>query len=165
MRPLKQPPHHTQVIDRPELAIIERNPKGTRRSIVLIIGLFLLGWMFINALSSGSFNTNWFASRNFTIEGIELRPQTVSGKIFWTVTGKLVNSTKTTESAPDIEVKLVRPDGSVAAQDVIAMREQIVPGQSAIAFRGRIQTEAGEAVTAEVDLVKPGAAPRDGRDL
>jgi hypothetical protein len=164
MHPPRQPTRTQQVINRPELDIIERHPKGTRKSIVLILALFAFGWALSNALGSGSFNANWFAGRNFAVEDVQLRPQTVSGKTFWTVSGKLINQTKSTESAPDLQVKLVRPDGSVAAEDVIALRAQIVPGQSAIAFRGRIMTGPGEAVNAEIDFLKPQPAG-EGKNL
>lgn len=164
MRQPRTPIRTQPVINRPELAIIERNPRESRKRLVWLLGVVLLGWAFFNALGSGSFNANWFAGRNFATEDVELRPQTVSGKTFWTVSGKLVNTSKKTESAPDLQVKLVRPDGSVAAEDVIAMQAQIVPGQSALAFRGRIMTGPGEALNAEIEFLKP-TTPAQGKDL
>ncbi len=148
------------VISRPELPVIERHPRTTRRAMVLLLGVALLGGAFWAARQSGPHDEQAFAVRHFTISEVDVQPRSRADQTVWTVSGKLINRSKRTSSAPDLKIELVRQDDSVAVQSVIDLRQQIVPGQAAIPFSSQLTTAAGEALSARVTAVKAGSDER-----
>lgn len=144
-----RPPKPPAVINRRELPVIIRNPKERRPLLLILAFVAFVAWGFWSGAEPGE---SVFSRSAFEVEAVQLRPITSKSGVIWQVTGKLVNPTKQTLSAPDLQVSLVRTDDSVAAETLIDLRAQIMPGLSAIPFSARLSTGPGETVSAQVSV-------------
>ncbi len=141
------------IINRPELPIVQRGGGGGEAVRILLIVLVVLAGIFIGPkllkLGGDDF------AQTYRIESSELKATPVGQLTSWLVSGTIINQSSTDAPAPDLEIRLLRSDKTLAARSALSMNAQIIPAHSGLPFQTRIATSGNETLTVDIRPIKP----------
>lgn len=148
------------IISRTELPIVQRGGDSgvSLRLLFIVLAVIALVFYLPKLATLDSLNFG----EDYKVESVGLTPQPQGKLTSWLISGMLINQTGDDKPAPDLEVRLVRTDGSLVARSVLPMNSQTIPAGSGLRFQTRMNSSPGEALVADIRPIKPARSAEDG---
>lgn len=163
----RRPQVNTQnnVINRGELPIVSRGGGGGSRGhgtslhpgrlvslLILAVVAFLI-FQYRPALRLPLDAVTLVNLADFRVESVSTMQTAVGDVTNWQVTGRLMNASGGVVPLPDLHVRLVRPDGSLAGETRLSLGAGELEAGETRRFLAKLQTGSRETVRAEVTPV------------
>ncbi len=158
---------HRNVINRGELPVVIRGTGGgipnPGRAVVLLIlaGLAFLIFQYRPHPRLPADAVQLVAGDSFRIGSVTTVQTYVGDVSNWQVAGLLLNTTGSAQPAPALRVRLLHPDGSLAAETQVRVSGPALESGETRRFQARLQTGLHETAQAEFTLLpaQNGGAP------
>lgn len=134
--------------------VVDRTSSGQQaRGVALLLAAIIIIFFVLPHLHGGKM-PSFSRAGGYVVENVNLQSgKNFGGSVSWLVTGNVVNNTRRPTEAPELRVRLLRPDESVAAEGTVDLGGQALPAGAAVRFQLRLQTGPNEALRADVQPV------------
>jgi hypothetical protein len=148
------------IISRAELPIVQRGGDSgvSLRLLFTVLAVIALVFYLPKLVSLNSLNFG----EQYKVESVALTPQPQGKLTSWLISGMLINQTGSDKPAPDLDVRLVRTDGSLVTRSVVPMNSQTIPAGAGLRFQTRMNSGPGESLVADIRPIKPARSAEDG---
>jgi hypothetical protein len=154
----------SQLLGRAELPIVTRTsttwpPKPLILFLGVVIAFIAYGH---SSVSPPEFSAPFSVLKNigapltqdsFQVSRLVLTAKTLGMRATWDIKGEVKNTSGQKRQGPLLMIRLNRPDGTIAAQGVLDLRQQIIADDEVKSFAYQLQTDAGESVSVSVKPV------------
>lgn len=147
------------IISRAELPIVQRGDNAGGALRILLLVLLVFAAVFYGPKLLKFDQLHFGSNTDFRIESVNVAQQSTGKVSIWLVTGLLVNPATEERAASDLEVRLVRADGSLVARSVVPMNSQMLPANGGVRFQARLTGSGSDPVTADIRPIRPAADP------
>ena len=154
----------SQLFGRPEQPIVTRTPSAwPPKPLILFLGAVIAFIAFgHSSFSPPEFSAPFSVLKNigapvtqdsFQVSRLVLTAKTLGMRAIWDIKGEIRNTSGQKRQGPLLMIRLNRPDGTIAAQGVLDLRQQILADDEIKPFAYQLQTNAGESVSVSVKPV------------
>lgn len=146
---------------RPEQPTVVRHPSTAIPWKILLgfaVGAAALGFMGSSKMfeSGLRFSSASSYAQRYEVRSVNLQSDGVfKGRARWTVTARIMNSTRESIPGPRLRVRLVRADNSVAAEGYVDYGGRRLGELSGVSLSYQMETHSAETLQAEVVVVPP----------
>jgi len=153
---------------RAEQPTVNRHPgESTPWKLVGIILVLVVGAALGTSKmwQGGTFSNVSSYAQTYEIRNVELKSDGVfKGRVRWTITARVMNSTSEKVNGPRLRVRLVRADDTVAAEGVVDYSNRELGELSGVSLSYQLETASVDTVQAEITVIprREGAYDRTG---